>query len=684
MQFSTLLLCALGASTILSSGVSAQDTTMEPVIVTGTQDTGTLTVPGNEEAKEMIQQTAGAVAVVSSEDFEDNYSLSFDDTLQLVPGVFAQKRYGEEVRLSIRGSGLSRGFHLRGLTLLQDSIPFNLADGGADFQEADTLALQRLEVFKGANGLQYGATSLGGAVNLVTKTGVSHPGNQVRAEIGSDNTYRLNLQSGIDGDGYDAFSSITTTTSDGYRDNSDQENLKINTNVGYDVNDTTQTRFYLSGNIIDQDLPGSVTLRTALDNPEAANNSAISSNWQRDIRSVRLANKTTFEVGDDDLLDVGAFVNAKDLFHPITPFVGVVDQESVDYGAYARGSGEYEYSGFRNRYQLGINTHLGHTAAKLYANNSGNRGDLRADADQDASNVVIYGENQFFMHPEVALVTGGQLVWSHRDVTDNLNAAESDSDVYSSFNPKLGVLYEPSLDTQLYANVSRSYEPPTFTELTQGGTVGFTPVDAQRAWTAEIGTRGERARFAWDISLYRAWIDEEMLQFTTGAGIPAATFNAEDTVHQGLELGFDVKIAERLFNANDGVLWRNAYTYSDFFFEDDAQYGDNDIPGMPKHFYQSELRYSNADIWHAALNWELASRSDVDFSNTVETPGYGIIGFNAGYNISDSLGFYLDARNLLDQEYISTYSTIVSNAGNTAVFYPGDGRRVFAGMKYSF
>src|SRR5690606_39652982 len=107
--------------------------------------------------------TPGGVALVPSETFEDRYTLNFEDTLARTPGVYAQKRFGEEVRLSIRGSGLSRGFHLRGLTLLQDGIPFNLADGSADFQEADSLAMQRIEVYKGANALQFGSSNLGGS-----------------------------------------------------------------------------------------------------------------------------------------------------------------------------------------------------------------------------------------------------------------------------------------------------------------------------------------------------------------------------------------------------------------------------------------------------------------------------------------------------------------------------------------
>lgn len=58
------------------------------------------------------------------------------DTLAFSPGVYTQPRYGQEVRISIRGSGISRGFHMRGLMLLQDGAPINLADDNGDFQNS--------------------------------------------------------------------------------------------------------------------------------------------------------------------------------------------------------------------------------------------------------------------------------------------------------------------------------------------------------------------------------------------------------------------------------------------------------------------------------------------------------------------------------------------------------------------
>lgn len=668
--------------------VYAQDTrtTLAPVVVTAekSSEDGTKTVPSNAEATEIIQRTPGGVAVVGSENFEDKYSMNFEDTLALTPGVYAQKRFGEEVRLSIRGSGLSRGFHMRGLTVLQDGIPYNLADGSADFQEADSLAFQRLEVYKGGNALQYGGTSLGGAINMVTKTGRSQPGNQIRLETGSDSTYRANLQSGWIFGNSDLFVNLTGTRSQGFREHDDQENVKFNSNLGTALSDSVETRFYLSGNVIDQELPGSVSRSDALHNPVPAGAGVVTSDQARDIRSMRLSNKTTFDIGADDKLDIGAFVNVKDLFHPITPFVGVIDQESIDYGVFAQSYGEYQMADHRNIYRLGLTSHFGEVDAKVFQNINGSRGNLTANADQESRNVSLYGENSFYVSPQWALVTGAQLTWSEREVTDHITPAESADKSFTSFNPKVGVLYEPTDMMQFFANISKSHETPTFSELTQGGTVGFTPVDAQKAWTVEIGTRGEEGIFAWDASLYRAWLKDEMLQFTTGAGIPASTFNADDTIHQGLELGFGVHLADSLFSQGDGLTWRNAYTYSDYYFDGDQQYGDNDIAGQPKHFYQTELRYDHADSWHVAVDWELAGGADVDFANTLETPGYGIVGINAGYDINESVSVYVDGRNLLDQEYISTFSTIVDATGNTNVFYPGERRRVFAGMKIKF
>ncbi|MFO7159844.1 Plug domain-containing protein, partial [Enterococcus faecium] len=88
------------------------------------------------------------VAVVSSESYENRFAQGFSDTLRNVPGVLAQKRFGEESRLSIRGSGIAQSFHQRGVLFAQDGVPFADADGFSDFQGIDALSARYIEVYK--------------------------------------------------------------------------------------------------------------------------------------------------------------------------------------------------------------------------------------------------------------------------------------------------------------------------------------------------------------------------------------------------------------------------------------------------------------------------------------------------------------------------------------------------------
>ena len=646
---------------------------------------GTLTVPNNLEATKILQRTPGGVYVIGAEVFEDKYSLNFQDTVSHVPGVYATKRFAEEVRISIRGSGIERNFHQKGLTGFQDAVPFGSADGSGDYQEIDTLVLQRIEIHKGGNSMQFGGSTLGGSINMISKTGHSNPGNQLRLETGSDDTFRGNLQSGrvFDNDS-DLFFSLSGSVSDGFRQHADQKNIKFNTNAGIKISENVETRFYFNSNYIDLELPNTVTKNQALSNPEQAKASALTDDEHRDIVSYRFSNKTTFDLGGGHKMDVGAFAFWKDLFHPITSFVGVIGQESVNYGLFTQNSGTYKVGNHLNRYRFGVTSHLGDTDAKVWENNNGKAGVLTSDTQQSAQNVVVYGENSFYIKPELALVTTLQYIWANRDVFDNFTPSETDSSDYESWNPKIGLLYKPSEKIQIFGNISKSYEPPDFSDLTQGSTAGFISLEAQDAWTLEVGTRGEQGPVAWDISLYRAWISDEILKFTTGGGVPATGFNADETVHQGAEVGLGFQLGKSLLTDGDSLKWWNAYTYSNFFFNGDPQFEDNTIPGQPPHFYNTELRYDHPDKWFVSANMLAASNADVDFNNTFVAPGYAIVGIGAGYEINKRTSLFFEGRNLFNKEYISNFSTAVTATSSSNLFYAGDLRRFFGGIRISF
>ena len=195
-----------------------------------------LTAPGVEEQRRALERTPAAVRLVPSEAFGNRRAFNLRDVLADTPGVFVQTRYGQELRLSVRGSGIGRGFHLRGVEVLQDGIPVNLADGSGDFYQIDPLAVRSVEVYPGGNALRFGASTLGGAVNFASPTAyTAEAPNVLRAEGGSFGTWRLSWQTSRAFGDWDALANGTVLHSDGYRRHSRSQYEQFNTNVGYRI-----------------------------------------------------------------------------------------------------------------------------------------------------------------------------------------------------------------------------------------------------------------------------------------------------------------------------------------------------------------------------------------------------------------------------------------------------------------
>ncbi len=169
-----------------------------------------------------------------------------------------------------------------------------------------------------------------------------------------------------------------------------------------------------------------------------------------------------------------------------------------------------------------------------------------------------------------------------------------------------------------------------------------------------------------------------MLQFTVTPDIPASTFNADETIHQGLELGLG-------FQAFDHVTLQAIYNYNDFKFDGDTQFGDNTLAGAPAHQLRLSARYEN-DGFHVEPNVEIIPEAAyVDYANTLKADSYAVLGVKAGWEMNNNLSFFVDARNLTDERYISSFSTVTNAVGGAnEVFYPGDGRGVFGGLVVKF
>lgn len=623
------------------------------------------------DAEQRANQTPGGTDVVTYKDYADKSLVSLRDTLAFSPGVYTQPRFGQEVRISIRGSGISRGFHMRGLTLLQDGIPINLADDNGDFQELEPAFFSHLEVYRGANALRFGSGTLGGAINGATPTGLDSQGVYVRADAGSFGMVRgLATMGGASGPA-DYWVGLSADTSNGDRDHAKRRSLRFNGNVGLQLSDTISTRFYASTNLIEQQLPGALTRAVALTAPKTGN---FVGDQSRDIKSIRLQNRTSFDWGQTHL-DVGLFLNSKDLLHPIFQ---VIDQKSTDVGAFARldhRAGPFELT-------IGGEIRRGNVAAKQFINVNGKRGTLTFNADQQARTANLYGEVRLKPVDRLTLVAGGIYAdgFRKRQVIYSATPAQNGRVAYGEFSPKFGALFNVTPDIQFFANYSRSAELPGYGEVFQsvsGTSTLISAIEPQKAWTAEIGTRGKLGWVSWDIALYRATLDGEMLQYSVNPSIPAATFNADKTLHQGIELGLELQ-------PTDWLRFRQIWQYSDFRFRNDSQFGNNRLPVVPDHVSRSELRLGS-DTLHVAPSLEWVPRGAwADYANTTRGTGYATLGLSAGATIADGIDLFLDARNLTDKKALGDISAVLTASASSAIYYPIERRAVYGGVRLRF
>lgn len=658
---------------------------------------GSLTAPSNAELRAALALQPSAVTFIDASTFAGRSAATMRDMLQDTPGVQVQERYGQEQRLSIRGAGLARGYHLRGIEVLQDGVPVNNADGSGSLYQTDPLSARAVEVWRGGSALAFGSTNLGGAINVVSQTARSvRTPYETGVEAGADGFMRERLRVSHVSGPFDALMSGSWTNGDGYRDHAASIYRQLNANFGWKINDSVETRFYVGYFNARQKLPGSLSLFDALHVPRLASRAAITGNQSREETAFRVANVTSVQV-EAGRFDVSTWVIRKTLDHPIFQ---VLAQDGWTWGLAPRYTGRFELGGMNNDLVVGARLSGGTTEAKQYVNRSGQRGALTVRGVQDALNVEAYAENTLWLTQQIAVVAGVKAFNSLRQYDQPFNsslrpalAERDDSARYAGVNPKVGVLWRATPDIQLFANLTRSVDVPDFTDLTQtfAGTTAFAPLRAQKAWTFEAGTRGAWGAATWEATFYRSKIRDEMLAYTVNPSIPANVFNAPRTTHQGIELAASLDLFRVLgFDAGGASLvLRQAWTWNDFRFNRDPVYANNTLAGAPEHVLRTSLSLRRADGFYVtpSIDW-IPDGAWADYANTLRTPGYVLLNLEAGLDAGEGLSFFVDARNLANRNHVSDVSTIANAATATAtglaVFYPGSGRTVRVGARYAF
>ena len=415
----------------------------------------------------------------------------------------------------------------------------------------------------------------------------------------------------------------------------------------------------------------------------------VLNDWQRNLDTVRIANKTTIRL-DNTILDFGAFAVDRHLKHPIFQWL---DYRYKDYGGFAKVTDDRVIGGFRNRFVAGVNILNGTNDARQFVNIGGLKGTPTSSLVQKPENYSAYAENSLYFLPQVAFVAGTQYLFAVRDqlVNFSTNGDVNGRSTFSIWSPKVGLLWDVDPTWQVFGNISRSAEVPSFGESVSPNflnptfpTIPFFLIKPQIATTYEIGTRGQRPDFSWELAGYRANIRDELQCQYSSFGNCNVT-NLDRTIHQGIEAGAGAALFRNIFvtgNAPDKIWLNLAYTFNDFRFDNDRTFGNNQLPGAPRHYLRAEVLYKHPNGFYVGPNLEWVPQSYfVDSANTLKTAAYAIWGLKAGVDNGGTYSMYVEARNIGNKAYISSANVIDRATPSSPLFEPGNGRAVYAGVK---
>ncbi len=652
--------------------------------------------PERMEVELELEEVPGGTNIIDL-DNKTSSQATLDDVLGFEAGIIMQEFFGgnDQPRLNVRGSGIQDNPVSRGVQLLYDGLPLNQADGSFIIGLLDPEQAMLISVYRGANGMQYGASTLGGAINFIQRNG-SNSQSALRLEAGSFNSFNGSINLAGEQDKWDYFVMLGHDSGEGFRNHSDGKRSNLMMNTGYKFADN-ENRTYI--NITDNffEVPFLLPKDRAIDNPDSILGDESTPLDQilniykrdplRDTRQYRLANKTTLRSDDSDQT-FGVYAELiDDIFkNPLTHMV--TDSTTVGLAYNFKLFSEGISNIFSDNYLLSVSTDYGDMPRDFYVNDrdTGQRLQRFGSLGLEASNFAIGLQATNSLSRSLQLVSSLQWINNERDIEDKHTPGLLDSDFsYQSLNPKLGLIYHADEYTRYFTNISRSSESPTFWQLvlinalpvSNRQSIGINPLQLQEAVTIEMGTEGQRSGVNWQLSYYYSLIENELIsEVDDDFGINGRTVNySNDTIHQGIELDINTTLLNNWLVAQDKLTTRVVYNFADYRFHG-GRFDGNQIAGIPKHLLQAELKYRmpNRITITPNIKW-LPENTPADHINVTFQDAYALWGLKLAWESSKSLRFFADFDNLSNETYQTSYvihgSAVDDNGNLVPTFIPG-------------
>ena len=636
-----------------------------------------------------LLQVPRSMSVVGKDQIQNGtQQLGLDEALAGVPGLYMQGRYNysQDLRIALRGFGARSSFGIRGIRIYVDDIPESLPDGQAQVDSIDLGSAQQIEVLRGPSSSLYGNAS-GGVISVTSELGSSPGFVETTLGVGELGYERYQLKVGGATDTFSYLLNASRREFDGYRDHSGATANTFNGKFSFPLNDTD--RIDVSTHLTDQPIsqdPGGINASQAASDPRSARDRNVLFDAGEALSQQRLGLAYRRNRNNSQLLLRGYAVGRD--FSNLLPFqdAGAVDLERFFTGFGVQYSRDHIWVPDL-QFIVGLDIDRQDDDRRRFDNIEGVLGGLAFDQRELVSSVGAYGQIDYQLSKQLSVQGGLRFDSLEFDVTDRFlsNGDDSGKLDFNEVSPSASVSYQFHDQHQLFASLGRSFETPTTTELANpNGSGGFNPnLDPQVATNFEVGLKGQRQNFTYEVATFRIDLEDELVPFELQL-MPGRTFfsNAGESSRTGLELGLT-------WTGEKGMFASASYTYSNFefdqFVDDDGNnFSGNTLPGLPESFGYVSLGFKNDTGLRVIAETSYSGSLFANNANTETVASYVVTNIRLSHQFDFdrwNIQPYIGINNLFDEEY---NNNIRINAFGGRFFEPAPERNTYGGVTIAY
>lgn len=640
----------------------------------------TIVVTGSRISERTGPVPYATTTLTESEILAGRPTLTLGEALSQVPGVFVTSRFNfaQDSRLSIRGFGARSAFGIRGIRILLDGIPLTLPDGQSQIDSIDMASIGRIGVLRGPAASLYG-NAAGGVLVLSSRAPTEQTSVEVNQVVGTYDLVKTAItgRTQLDDLGFSFFASRTRFG--GPRANSTSEQFVTMARVEAELSSrilwTSQLHYVRGPQAQDA---GGLTEAEVDDDPTQAAPNNLRFRTGEDLSQIQFGSRLVAQLDEHHRLEFVGHAGIRS-FEGRIPF-RVVEFDRNFYG----GQVLYRYrvaplEDLTSRLSVGIEIQGQEDRRRNEGNADGvPSGEVLLNQEERALSFGTFTQEKLTLFGWLTVLGSVRYDRINFDVEDRKND-DGDASGARSFDQVTGqggLLVQLTRHIDAFANVSQSFETPTFSELVNSGPDGglSAELDAQLALSLEAGARARGETFEVEASVFYIDLDNELIAREDDENRVFFT-NAGSSDRLGAEVFGRWQVI-------DSLEIRASYSLLLAQFVDDAKpdVDGSRIPGLPVHRLFARIRWSQGGF-HAAAEVEYVGDRVADNADTVRADAYALGEIRAGARFDIGLGLWGDltfgVRNLFDVEYVDN---VRINAFGGRYFEPGPPLHVYGAL----